>query len=94
LKKVLLVAGTISDFMKIAHILRPLERHNDIEAILVHTGWHSDQNMSGTFFKELGIREPDFHLDVGAGSHAVQAAEIMKEFEKVHLKHNPNNIVV
>jgi UDP-N-acetylglucosamine 2-epimerase (non-hydrolysing) len=41
--------------------------------------------MSKVFFDELGIPEPDFNLEVGSGSHAVQTARIMEKFEPVLL---------
>ena len=71
MKKVILVAGARPNFMKIAPILRAAQRHQgSFESVLVHTGQHYDDNMSGTFFKTLGIKKPDHHLHVGSGSHA------------------------
>jgi len=52
---------------------------------LVHTGQHYDDKMSEVFFRELGIPAPDFNLEVGSGSHAVQTARIMERFEPVLL---------
>jgi UDP-N-acetylglucosamine 2-epimerase (non-hydrolysing) len=37
--------------------------------------------MSDVFFHDLGLREPDWHLDVGSGSHAEQTAKVMLAFE-------------
>lgn len=90
----MIVAGARPNFMKIAPILRVLDTSTDMHSIIVHTGQHYDQNMSGSFFKELGIREPDFYLDVGSGSHAVQTAEVMKRFESVCIEQEPDIVVV
>src|SRR5271167_2216490 len=57
-----------------------------IEVVLVHTGQHYDEAMSGSFFSDLGLPKPDVHLEVGSGSHAVQTAEIMRRFETVVLQ--------
>ena len=93
--KILLVAGARPNFMKIAPILREIEKYSsELRGILVHTGQHYDQNMSDTFFKELGIKEPDYNLEVGSGSHAFQTAEIMVRFEEVCLKEKPDLVVV
>jgi len=46
------------------------------------------------FFSELGIRQPDFDLGVGLGSHAAQAAEIMKRIEPVMTDVRPDLVVV
>ncbi|KKM83163.1 hypothetical protein LCGC14_1312140, partial [marine sediment metagenome] len=61
---------------------------------LIHTGQHYDYNMSKIFFDNLGIVKPDYFLNVGSGSHAVQTAKIMVEFEKILIKESPNLIIV
>ena len=61
---------------------------------LVHTGQHYDRNMSDVFFSELEIPEPDFNLEVGSGSHALQTAEIMRRFEPVVLERRPDIVLV
>ena len=66
----------------------------EIKSILVHTGQHYDEAMSGRFFDDLGIPSPEVHLGAGSGSHAVQTAEIMKRFEGVLLEHQPDILVV
>lgn len=100
--KLVIVAGARPNFMKIApiiqrsgaHNLRPVPRPARIEVCLVHTGQHYDNSMSGVFFRELGIPEPDVNLEVGSGSHAVQTANIMTRFEPVLLDSKPDWVVV
>ncbi len=94
MKKIILVAGARPNFMKIAPILRALESYPQVQPILVHTGQHYDENMSGSFFKELGIKQPDYHLNCGSGSHAVQTATIMVKFEEVCVKEKPDLVLV
>ncbi len=83
--QILLIAGARPNFMKIAPIVRELKskRPEAVEFKIVHTGQHYDFNMSDTFFKELGIPEPDYWLNAGGGSHSDQTAKIMVGFEKV-----------
>jgi UDP-N-acetylglucosamine 2-epimerase (non-hydrolysing) len=50
--------------------------------------------MSDVFFKTLNIKEPDYHLNVGSGTHAKMTAKIMIDFENVMLKENPDLVVV
>ncbi|MFA4874471.1 MAG: UDP-N-acetylglucosamine 2-epimerase (non-hydrolyzing) [bacterium] len=93
--KILLVAGARPNFMKIAPIVRALgAKRHEVSWKLVHTGQHYDDVMSGSFFDELRIPEPDCFLNAGSGSHAVQTARIMVEFEKVCRKENPDIVVV
>ena len=46
------------------------------------------------FFSDLGIPQPDFHLEVGSASHAVQTAKIMMAFEPIVLQEEPNWVLV
>lgn len=93
--KFLLVAGARPNFMKIAPIVRALRsRLPQIGWRLVHTGQHYDYDMSGSFFKDLEIPAPDYHLEAGSGTHAEQTAKIMVEFEKVCLEEMPSVVVV
>src|SRR5664279_5705895 len=91
---VLLVAGARPNFMKIAPIYRASLAHDRVKCSIVHTGQHYDHAMSQGFFEDLGIPTPDYHLEAGSGSHAVQTAKIMVEFEKVCLQAQPDLILV
>lgn len=79
--------------MKVAPILRALKAQGH-EGILVHTGQHYDARMSDTFFQDLELPEPDYHLGVGSGSHAVQTARVMEAFEPVLLEAKADWLVV
>lgn len=87
------VVGARPNFMKAAPLLRSLDAHL-VRQTLVHSGQHYDRNMSDVFFDQLGIREPDVNLQVGAGSHAQQTAAIMMRFEPVVLEKNPDAVIV
>jgi UDP-N-acetylglucosamine 2-epimerase (non-hydrolysing) len=67
---------------------------NKIPQLVVHTGQHYSKNMSGIFFQELGLNEPDINLEIGSGSHAEQVAKIMLSFEKVVLEQKPSWVFV
>lgn len=81
---ILCVVGARPNFMKIAPILAALrDVTNFVPSCLLHTGQHYDEAMKDSFFKQLGIPEPDIDLEVGSGTHSVQTAEIMRRFEPV-----------
>ena len=93
--KVLNIVGARPNFMKIAPIVREMQRReNDFQPLIVHTGQHYDAAMSDSFFADLGIPKPDFHLEVGSASHAVQTARIMTAFEPVVLQEKPDWVLV
>ncbi|MCR4665527.1 MAG: UDP-N-acetylglucosamine 2-epimerase (non-hydrolyzing) [Paludibacteraceae bacterium] len=96
-----LIAGARPNFMKVAPIIKAIEKHNEkklvserIQYRLVHTGQHYDKNMSDTFFEELGIPAPDVNLGCGGGTQAEQTAAIMVAFEKELTTHPADIILV
>ena len=85
--KVIIVAGARPNFMKVAPIVAAMKRrHDEFQPLLVHTGQHYDEAMSGGVFRDLEMPEPDVYLGVGSGSHAQQTAAIMQAFEPVVIK--------
>jgi UDP-N-acetylglucosamine 2-epimerase (non-hydrolysing) len=92
--KILHVVGARPNFMKIAPVMRAIEREGFADVRLVHTGQHYDASMSDVFFTDLGMPRPDHFLGVGSGSHAEQTAKVMVELEKVLLAEKPNLVVV
>jgi UDP-N-acetylglucosamine 2-epimerase len=98
--KTISVVGTRPNFMKIAPVLRAIDRHNStskgelIEHILVHTGQHYDYEMSQVFFEDLKLPEPDIHMGIGSGTHAEQTGRVMIECEKVLLREKPDLVIV
>ncbi len=95
---VTIVAGARPNFMKIAPIIKAIKsvqsENKNISYRLVHTGQHYDKKMSGDFFEQLGIPEPDINLESGSGSQAEQTAAIMVRFEKELLENKPNIVLV
>ena len=93
-----LIVGARPNFMKIAPIIREIERRavqgETIKYRLVHTGQHYDRNMSGSFFEELGIPEPHVNLNVGSGTQAEQTSGIMMGYEKLLMQQKPDLCIV
>jgi UDP-N-acetylglucosamine 2-epimerase (non-hydrolysing) len=64
------ISGIRPDFIRMSEIFKKLDAQ--FNHILVHTGQHYDEMLSGVFFKELNIRKPDFVLNTGkqhGGTH-------------------------
>ena len=92
--KIFLIAGARPNFMKIAPIARAFDQQSQLRYKIVHTGQHYDANMSDVFFEELGIRQPDYYLGVGGGTHAQQTAKIMIGFEEICENDRPDLVMV
>lgn len=93
-----IIAGARPNFMKIAPIIRALEARRSggghLRYRLVHTGQHYDARMSGDFFTQLGIPEPNVNLEVGSGTQAEQTAAIMTRYEALLLEARSNLCLV
>src|SRR5579883_90838 len=86
------IVGARPQFVKLAPVSRALRRYH--EEVIVHTGQHYDERLSGTFFSELGISAPDYNLGVGSGLHGAQTGEILAAIERVLLEVRPNGVIV
>ena len=90
---VAIVLGTRPELVKMAPVLFSLEEKGE-KVQLIHTGQHYDDALSGDFFRDLGIREPDHYLEVGSGTHAHQTAECMFRLEEVLSEDRPSSVLV
>ena len=92
--KILSIVGARPNFMKIAPLAAEFQALPGVEHILVHSGQHYDEALSGSFFRDLGLPRPDINLEVGSGSHAYQVAETLKRLETVMLERRPGLVLV
>ena len=96
------MVGARPQFVKAAPVSRAIQDHNrdretassPVHEVLVHTGQHYDANLSDVFFRELQIPVPEYHLEVGSGSHGEQTGEILKRVEKVLVHEEPDCLLV
>ena len=91
---ILHVVGARPNFMKAAPVFLALQQRPGFTQTLVHTGQHYDANMSGVFFRQLGLPAPHFNLEVGSGSHAQQTATVISRFEAVVMDGRPDLVLV
>jgi UDP-N-acetylglucosamine 2-epimerase len=90
--KVLTLVGARPQFVKAAPVSRALRgEHSEL---LVHTGQHYDDAMSGSFFRDLEMKPPALNLEVGSGPHGAQTAEIMRRLEPVMLDRQPDGVLI
>lgn len=90
--KILSVVGNRPQFVKAAPLCRALRAVT--HEVLVHTGQHYDPEMADLFFDELGIPEPDHHLDVGQGTPVQQMATIALRLEPLLSEEKPDLVLV
>jgi UDP-GlcNAc3NAcA epimerase len=98
--KIASIVGARPQFIKASAVSRRIRLMNEeagcerVREILVHTGQHYDDNMSKVFFDELEIREADYNLGVGSGSHGAQTGRMLEKLEPVLQDEKPDVVVV
>jgi UDP-GlcNAc3NAcA epimerase len=90
--KIISIVGARPQFIKLAPLSAKLSGSH--EEIIVHTGQHYDYAMSERIFSDLGIRNPDFHLGIGSGTHATQTGDMMKAVERVMIDKEPSLVII
>lgn len=64
--KLMTIVGTRPELIRLSEIIKKADLY--FNHILVHTGQNYDANLNDIFYKDLGIREPDYYLDVPGSS--------------------------
>lgn len=86
------IVGARPEFVQLAPVSRALRQWH--EECIIHTGQHYDYRMSDQFFDELALPVPNYQLDCGSASHAVQTARMLEGIEPVLIRERPDWVVV
>jgi UDP-N-acetylglucosamine 2-epimerase (non-hydrolysing) len=90
--KVMTVVGTRPEIIRLSQVISLLDRWCD--HVLVHTGQNYDDRLSGLFFRELGVREPDVYMDARGNGFADQVGQIVARSEELFLEHRPDRLLI
>ncbi len=94
LVKIVTVIGARPQFIKASVVSQAVRQQSGLREVLVHTGQHYDEQMSQVFFDELAIPRPDYHLEIGSGSHGDQTGRMLTAIERVLLDERPDWVLV
>jgi len=99
IKKIVTIIGARPQFIKAGVVSRAIAKFrrdeaHSIQERAVHTGQHYDYNMSRIFFKDLGIPEPHYHLEIGSGKHGDMTGRMLAKLEEVLLSEKPDWVMV
>jgi UDP-N-acetylglucosamine 2-epimerase (non-hydrolysing) len=93
MKTVMVVAGTRPEIIKMAPIVRALQK-NKIPITFVHCGQHYDYNMAQQFIEDLELPLPDYTFKINASSPGEQTARIMMQMDALLKKTEPALVLV
>ncbi len=94
--KIAYVFGTRPEIIKLAPIIKKTTSKN---STLIFTGQHYDFDMSLRFIEDLGLRRPDFQMQLtkienNTRDRATQTGEIILKLAKILTNINPDSVVV
>jgi len=90
--KILTVAGTRPELIRLSIIIEKLDKL--VDHTFVYTNQNYDHNLSKIFFKELGIRKPDYYFKHKAKSVPEFLSKSMTRFEEIIAKEAPEKILM
>jgi UDP-N-acetylglucosamine 2-epimerase (non-hydrolysing) len=90
--KIITILGTRPEIIKLSPLLPIFDQ--EFDHIIIHTGQHYSYKMDKLFFEDLKLRDCDYKLNIGSGSHAQQTGKMIMEIEKVLKKEKPDMVVV
>ncbi|GAQ24561.1 non-hydrolyzing UDP-N-acetylglucosamine 2-epimerase [Tepidanaerobacter syntrophicus] len=92
--KILSIVGARPQFVKEAIIQSEINKFDDIKEVVVHTGQHYDDNMSGVFFDVLDMRKPDYNLGISASKHGEMTGKMIIRLEEIMLQEKPDVVLL
>ena len=90
--KVVTIVGTRPEIIKLSRVIAELEKH--VDHIIVHTGQNYDYELNEIFFKDLGVKKPNYFLNAVGNSTAETIGNIITESDKILEKENPDAVLL
>lgn len=90
--KVFTIVGTRPEIIRLSLIMKLLDKYTS--HVSVHTGQNYDYELNEIFYKELGIRKPDYYLGVDTSSLGHVLGETLIKIEKIFLKEKPDAVLI
>lgn len=90
--KVLTIVGTRPEIIRLSMVLPKMDRYFDHS--LAHTGQNYDYELNEIFFEELGIRRPDYFLDVAGGTSAETVGNVIIQSDRLLEQLNPDAVLI
>jgi UDP-N-acetylglucosamine 2-epimerase (non-hydrolysing) len=92
--KIVTVVGTRPEIIRLSRVILKLDATESIEHILVHTGQNYDYELNEVFFKDLGLRKPDYFLEAAGNNATTTAGQILINIDPVLEKVKPDAFLV
>ncbi|MDA9203871.1 UDP-N-acetylglucosamine 2-epimerase (non-hydrolyzing) [Flavobacteriaceae bacterium] len=92
--KLVTVVGTRPEIIRLSRVINALDNSKAIDHILIHTGQNYDYTLNKIFFKELGIREPNYFLEAAGKTSAETIGNILIKIDPLLESINPDAFLI
>ena len=92
--KVLTVVGTRPEIIRLSCTIIALDKSDAIDHVLVHTGQNYDYELNEVFFKNLGLRKPNYFLNAAEGNATITSGNILINIDPILEKERPDSFLV
>jgi len=86
------IAGTRPELIRLSEVIKKADVYFD--HIFVHTGQNYDYSLNEIFYKDLGIRKPDYYLDVVGDNLGATIGNIIAKSYILMLEINPDALLI
>jgi UDP-N-acetylglucosamine 2-epimerase len=86
------IVGTRPEIIRLSRVIAKLDQ--TVNHIFVHTGQNYDPKLNDIFFEELGVRKPDYFLDVDTSSLGAVMGDTLKKVEQIFVQHKPDGVAI
>ena len=90
--RIMTIVGTRPEIIKLSRVMSELEKYH--QNVLVHTGQNYDYELNEVFFKEMGIRKPDYFLNAAGDNTAEAIGNIISKADKAMEKELPDAVLL
>lgn len=90
--KLMTIVGTRPEIIKMSAIIKKSDKYFD--HIIVHTGQNYDYTLNEVFFKELGLREPDYYLGVVGENLGQTMGNVIAKSYELMAEIKPDAVIV
>ena len=90
--KLMIIVGTRPEIIRLSEVIKKCDKY--FNTILVHTGQNYDYELNGIFFKDLGLRDPDYYLEAVGDDLGSTIGNIIDRSYKLMVKEEPDAVLV
>lgn len=92
--KLMTVVGTRPEIIRLSSVMKKLDQSESIDQIIVHTGQNYDYELNEVFFKDFGLRKPNYFLEAALGTAAETIGNIIIKIDPILEKVQPDAFLI